>query len=162
MKLYHGSDQIVDEPQILQSERFLDFGSGFYTTTNLEQANRWSEKVINRRKKTTGYISIYELDLDEVKKHLHIIQFSEPNELWLNFISNCRLGKPSIAAYDMVIGPVADDNVYTTVKLFETGVLDKDETIKRLKIEKLFDQVLFHTEKSLSYCTYQSNIKLGD
>lgn len=54
----------------------------------------------------------------------------------------------------MVIGPVADDNVYLTVKLFETGVLEKEEAIKRLKIEKLFEQILFHTEKALVYCMF--------
>ena len=57
-------------------------------------------------------------------------------------------------AYDMVLGPVADDNVYATVKLFETGVLDREETIKRLKVETLYDQILFHTAKSLDFCKY--------
>jgi len=57
-------------------------------------------------------------------------------------------------AYDMVLGPVADDNVYTTVKLFETGILDREETIKRLKVEKLYDQILFHTTRSLDFCKY--------
>jgi len=41
-----------------------------------------------------------------------------------------------------------------TVKLFETGVLDKEEALKRLKVEKLFDQILFHTEKSLEFCVF--------
>ncbi len=40
------------------------------------------------------------------------------------------------------------------------GVLDKDETIKRLKVEKLYDQVLFHTEKALSLCSYKEFIEL--
>jgi hypothetical protein len=34
------------------------------------------------------------------------------------------------------------------------GVYDKDEAIKRLKVDKLYDQVLFHTEKSLKYCRF--------
>ena len=61
----------------------------------------------------------------------------------------------------MVIGPVADDNVYATVQLFETGVLDKDEALKRLRVEKLFDQVLFHTERALEFCVYKETILLG-
>jgi len=56
--------------------------------------------------------------------------------------------------YDIVSGPVADDNVYLSIKLFETGVLNKEETLKRLKIRKLFNQILFHSEKSLKYCQY--------
>lgn len=57
----------------------------------------------------------------------------------------------------MVIG----DNVYLTVKLFEVGVLDKDEAIRRLKVEKLFNQILFHNEKALKYCVYDSFENLG-
>jgi len=54
----------------------------------------------------------------------------------------------------LCIGPVSDDNICLTVKLFETGVLDKEEALKRLKVEKLFDQILFHTEKSLEFCVF--------
>lgn len=63
-------------------------------------------------------------------------------------------------AYDIILGSVADDNVYATVKLFETGVLDRDETIKRLRIEKLYDQVLFHTTESLDFCKYADAQKI--
>nr|WP_142414667.1 DUF3990 domain-containing protein [Hathewaya massiliensis] len=63
--------------------------------------------------------------------------------------------------YDIVIGPVADDNVYLSVKLFETGVLNKDEALKRLKIEKLFNQILFHSEKSLKFCSFDCYKDLG-
>ena len=38
MILYHGSNVLVTEPKILKQNRFLDFGFGFYTTTNKEQA----------------------------------------------------------------------------------------------------------------------------
>ena len=41
MTLYHGSLEIVEKPQILQANRPLDFGTGFYTTTSLQQAQRW-------------------------------------------------------------------------------------------------------------------------
>ena len=36
--LYHGSDVVVENPKILASARTLDFGAGFYTTTNSGQA----------------------------------------------------------------------------------------------------------------------------
>lgn len=34
MILYHGSNVVVSEPKLIQQNRFLDFGFGFYTTTN--------------------------------------------------------------------------------------------------------------------------------
>ena len=38
MILYHGSNVIVSEPKLIEQNRFLDFGFGFYTTTNKTQA----------------------------------------------------------------------------------------------------------------------------
>ena len=57
-------------------------------------------------------------------------------------------------AADMHIGPVADDNVYRSIRLFETGVLDAEETVKRLKTEVLQDQWTFHTEKLLTFVKF--------
>lgn len=159
--IYHGSTVVVDTPQILQSERLLDFGCGFYTTTSKEQASRWAQKVSVRRQMPEQFISVYDFDLSEAEKDLSVVRFEKADENWLNFICACRSGRGINDIYDVVLGPVADDNVYTTVQLFETGVLDKDETLKRLKVEKLFDQVLFHTQRSLEYCVYKKNIVIG-
>ncbi len=161
MILYHGSDCIVDEPKILGSDRFLDFGVGFYTTQNKEQAIRWADRVSARRKSSSKFISVYEINFNILKSELKIIEFYEPTEEWLNFVCNCRTGKTKID-YDIVIGPVADDTVYTTVILYENGVLDTDEAIKRLKVETLFNQVLFHSERSLKYLSFKEYVKLGD
>ena len=57
-------------------------------------------------------------------------------------------------AADIHIGPVADDNVYRSIRLFETGVLDAEETVKRLKTEVLQDQWAFHTEKLLAFVKF--------
>ena len=154
MILYHGSTMVVDKPEILQSERFLDFGTGFYTTTNKEQAIRWAVNVAVRRKTAIKIISAYEFDDQRAEKELKVIHFNRADELWLHFICACRSGKSHIEDYDMVFGPVADDNVYTTVQLFELGVLDEAETIKRLRVVELYNQVLFHTEKSLDLCRF--------
>jgi hypothetical protein len=162
LNIYHGSDVVVETPQILKSNRLLDFGTGFYTTSNREQATRWAEKVSIRNNTNNIYLSVYNFDIEKAKKELNIIEFSLPDEKWLDFITLNRRGKNLSHEYDIVIGSVADDNVYLTVKLFESGVLDKEEAIKRLKVEKLFDQILFHTNKALNYCIYHHYENLGD
>ena len=55
---------------------------------------------------------------------------------------------------DIHVGPVADDNVYRSIRLFETGVLDAEDTIKRLKTKVLHDQWVFHSEKALTYIRF--------
>ena len=57
MILYHGSTVIVDKPKVLLSERLVDFGAGFYTTTNREQAVRWAQRVSTRRSSADQIIS---------------------------------------------------------------------------------------------------------
>ena len=51
MILYHGSNVVVSEPRFIKQNRFLDFGFGFYTTTNKKQAIGFADKVYKRRKR---------------------------------------------------------------------------------------------------------------
>ncbi|MCL2421210.1 MAG: DUF3990 domain-containing protein [Defluviitaleaceae bacterium] len=154
MIIYHGSTVPVEKPQIMKSERKLDFGEGFYTTYNREQAIRWSERVAVRRKTSVRIITEYEFSLLDAEKSLQIISFNKPDEAWLDFISANRNGHALSKLYDIVIGPVANDVVYTAVLLYEQGLLDKDAAIKRLKVQALYNQILFHTDASLQFCNY--------
>ncbi|MDR0301191.1 MAG: DUF3990 domain-containing protein [Treponema sp.] len=154
MVIFHGSDIAVPEPKIVTGNRLLDFGQGFYTTSSPEQAKRWARRVRERKNSKEQIISIYEFDISAAEKDLTIIRFDSPDHAWLHFVTDCRIGKESNIGYDIVMGPVANDKVYASIQLFETGLLSEAETIIRLKVEKIFDQILFHTEKSLNYCSY--------
>lgn len=153
MNVFHGSLVVVKKPEIRLSERYLDFGNGFYTTMNEEQAIRWMIKQKERKKVDVGYVSKYDFDIEKAKSELKIICFDKANKKWLDFVSLNRKGQCK-DDYDIVIGPVADDGVYQVVKMYEIGVYDLKETLKRLKIEKLYNQVLFHSEKSLKYLKF--------
>lgn len=161
MIIYHGSNVVVEQPKILQSERMLDFGAGFYATSNKEQAVRWAERVADRREPKDQILSIYQFDLEAAERNLAIIRFDEPNSEWLDFVCANRSGREAAEPYNIVFGPVADDMVYTVVQYYENGVYDKNEAIKRLKVEKLFNQILFHTDKSLTYCRFTGFEKSG-
>jgi len=151
----------VKKPIIMPSERKLDFGEGFYTTYNREQAIRWAERVAARQKKDTRVITEYEFDLPAAEKVLGIVRFYEPDETWLDFISANRIGRKTSDSYDIAIGPVANDQVYTTVLLYELEILDKDTAIKQLRVQELYNQILFHTERSLQFCHYIRHEMIG-
>ena len=153
MKVYHGSLVVVEKPEIRVSDRYLDFGYGFYTTMNEKQAIKWTEKQKNRKGTNIGYISIYDLDIEKAESELKIIRFDKADKEWLDFVLANRKGQCQ-ETYDIVIGPVADDGVYEVVRFYEIGVYDLEETLKRLKVEELYNQVLFHTEKSLTYLKF--------
>lgn len=153
MICYHGSDTIVDAPKILEPSRPLDFGGGFYVTTSPEQAASWARRVSYRNNTHHPCVSRYLLDLDEAKKQLSVLVFEYANEAWLDFICANRSGQGP-GNYDIVIGPVADDRVYRVVVEYENGDLDKTAALKALRAEALCDQILFHTERALSFLHY--------
>lgn len=155
MKLFHGSTIIVENPKLMENQRFLDFGKGFYTTTNQNQAERWAIiKQKRMRSQTKAIVSIYQLPKNIFSdKLLQIQEYTKADEQWLDFVFQNRKGTAE-HNFDIVIGPVANDTLYATLSLYETGILSKTETIQRLKAHKLFDQVSFHTEKALSYLKF--------
>ena len=67
MILYHGSNVVVSSPKLIQQNRFLDFGFGFYTTTNKAQAIAFADKVYKRHKKAAKSLIFMRLTN---KKHL--------------------------------------------------------------------------------------------
>ena len=144
----------MKEPEIRPSEAFLDFGSGFYTTTSYAQAERWARIKMRRQSTPIGFVSVYEFDYEAARQQAEILRFDRADLDWLTFVVGSRRGERPIREADMYIGPVADDNVYRSIRLFETGVLDAQETVKRLKTEVLQDQWTFHTPRLLSFLTF--------
>ena len=106
------------------------------------------------------FLSVYKFDRRSAERDLIILDFESADKDWLNFVYSCRMGKPNHMDYDMVRGAVVDDTVYAAIQLFEMGLLDEEEKLKRLKIQKLYDQILFHTNRSLDYCHFVRVIEL--
>lgn len=147
MILYHGSNLVVEKPRILTPNRFLDFGTGFYTTSNFNQAKNFADKVVARKGEGKSTVSKYEFDENNCK--LNIWAFESADEAWLDFVSDNRNGISKDDEYDLIYGPVADDDIFRTFILYSTGVLSKEQTLKALKIKKLFNQYVFTNDKAL-------------
>lgn len=154
MKVYHGSLHHVKKPIADRGRSSTDFGKGFYTTTNFEQAKRWA---LNRQKATgkdaKAIVSVYEIEDNLLNSTTYKIEkFNSPDANWLSFVINCR--KSILHNYDIVFGPVADDKIYTTITLYESQVLTAEETVARLKVNEFFNQISFHNNKAISELKY--------
>ncbi len=160
MILYHGSTFLVDKPEIRIGKSFLDFGVGFYLTTSKKQAERWAKIKMNRNKADVGFVSIHDFDMEKAKSTLNLKEFPVADEEWLKFVADNRRGISGSEEADIHIGPVADDNIYQTIRLFETGAYDAEYTVKKLKTEVLHDQWALHTNKALSLLTYTDFFEL--
>lgn len=155
MILYHGSNVTVNQPMLIRQNRYLDFGFGFYTTTNREQAVNFAQKVTERRKIGNATLNTYLVDENVTFKECSLLRFDSPNEEWLDFFTANRQETYQGKKYDLIYGAVANDDVYRTITLYMTGVLDKKQTLEALKIRKLFNQLVFTTENSLKYLHFE-------
>ena len=139
MKLYHGSREIVEYPEIRKAKYNKDFYFGFYCTKYPEQAKRWATRF-----GVKGYINSYEYTPD---KNLNCLYFKEMTEEWLDFIVACRSGKPH--GYDIVEGPMADDTIYNYVQNFIDGKISRSAFWELAKFKHPTHQISFHTISAL-------------
>ena len=84
---------------------------------------------------------------------MNVLFFDGPSAEWFDFIIRNRKGTFT-HDYDIILGPVADDSVYDTLFLFESGYITREEAIRELNSAKLDGQILFYTDKSLECITY--------
>ena len=56
--------------------------------------------------------------------------------------------------YDLILGPMANDDVYRTFTLYTAGILTKEQ----LKIKKLYDQLVLTSVKALSYLRFVGTV----
>lgn len=149
MILYHGSNVEVRQPRLLEGQRPLDFGPGFYTTSDLEQASKWAERTSRIRKAGSSLVSVYEVDEDQLSE-LKTLAFGAPDRKWLRFVAANRRRLAEDDGWDIVSGPVANDQTMPTLMLFLDGLLTEDEAIARLLPQKLKDQFVFKTAPALA------------
>ncbi|MDR3012854.1 MAG: DUF3990 domain-containing protein [Chitinispirillales bacterium] len=158
MQLFHASNLEINSPKLVNRTQTLDFGGGFYTTSNREQAEEFALKVYARRKKE-GSPTVNVYDLDERAQQLNILKFESPSNKWLDFVvHNRRNGRKE--NYDLIVGPVANDDVFAIIVLYEDGQLTKSAAIRRFKVKKLFNQYVFCTEKALSTLAFIESYKV--
>lgn len=156
MIVYHGSSEIVKQPDVLHSYRPLDFGKGFYVTTNIEQAERWAHRKAELQDGKTSYINVYDMSEDEAA--FKIKSFDDDLIEWIDFVCDCRDGKTDYLSYDIIKGKVANDKVFRVVDLYHTGVWDKDRAIQEIKVYPGYDQIAFISQTAIdSLLKFQSS-----
>jgi len=154
--LYHGSNQVVDVIDYKKCRPYKDFGLGFYLTIYTEQAKRMASR-------TAGIyggnpvVSIFEYN-EDAASGLNIKIFDEPTAEWAHFVMNNRnkffkdiasANCNTDAKYDIVVGPVANDDMVTLFREFETGVRSLDFLAESLKHpRRMTNQYSFHTVRA--------------
>jgi hypothetical protein len=148
--LYHGSNVVVEKPQILISGFYKDFGYGFYCTKLEKQARKWA-----LTKRGASIVSLYNY---EPAEDLKILSFPVMTDEWLDFVVDCRRGIKH--DYDIVEGPMADDQIWDYVEDFMEGVITREAFWVLVKFKYPTHQIVFCTQKSLDSINFKESISL--
>jgi hypothetical protein len=149
MEVYHGGYCPVESPKIIAGKYAKDFGTGFYCTELKEQAVRWAKRY------DTPTLGFYEFKLTN---NLKILHFKEMTEEWLGFIVNCRKGIKH--DYDIVIGAMANDQIYNYISDYVNGVLTKEQFWVLAKFKRPTHQIGFCTNDALKCLTFIKSKKI--
>lgn len=162
MKLYHGSENIIEKPVYGKGARYNDYGKGFYCTENIELAKEWA-----CAKQKNGYANIYDLDLSE----LNVLNLNSASYNILNWLAiladnrtywqNGSIAEPAknyikenflpdISAYDVIIGYRADDSYFSFAQDFVSGVISFQKLAQAMRLGKLGEQIVLKSPKAFA------------
>lgn len=154
MKLYHGSNIVVNNPEITKGKPYKDFGQGFYLSDMVEQAKEMAQRVVERvGAEQTPVVSTFEFD-DSVMTDgsLKVKRFETYTEEWAEFVMRNRDRKTPqpYHDYDIVYGPIADDGIVRQMRRYEMGDITLKELMQELQYPlKITFQYFFGSERAL-------------
>ncbi len=160
VRLYHGSEVIVERPEFGKGARHNDYGKGFYCTENPELAREWA-----CAKQKNGYVNIYDMDM----KGLSVLNLNDPQYNILNWLAiladnrtywqNGSISEDAkdyikthflldISGYDVIIGYRADDSYFSFAQDFVAGVISLEKLSEAMRLGKLGEQIVLKSPKA--------------
>ena len=106
-------------------------------------------------------VSVYEYNEHYAQKDLIVHTFTKPDGEWLDYIKQNRQKQYNGQFYDVVIGPVANDDVFASIRLFERGILSLETFIIELKTWVYTDQYCLKSSKALQYLSFCEAFEVG-
>jgi len=153
MILYHGSNMKIEEPDLMHSKPFKDFGRGFYLSADKQQAWEMASQKVNQTRE--GKAEVTEFLFDETQMTsglLQVLSFPDYCEEWARFVlaNRNKDNTHPVHGYDIVYGPIADDGVTYQLRRYEGGVISLPRLVEELKYTKgITFQYFFGTERAL-------------
>ena len=159
-KIYHGSKDIVKQPEYGKGKTYNDYGLGFYCTDTIEMAKEWGVD-----KTQDGYANEYEIDTQNLK----ILDLNEEKYSILHWLSilleNREFDIPSALAqeakeyilnnfkvdyknYDIIIGYRADDSYFSFAQDFINGTISFRQLANAMHLGNLGQQFVLKSKKA--------------
>ncbi len=176
MRIYHGSDHIIQKPEYGKGRINNDYGQGFYCTEDINLAREWAVDI-NR----DGYVSYYDIDTSAMR----IIRLNSPDYCilhWITVLLNNRkfeldtpLAKeacrylnayflPDLSCADIIIGYRADDSYFSYAQDFVNGIISVSQLSKAMHLGNLGEQVFLRSRKAFNALSFSGseNVSAGE
>lgn len=169
IKLYHGSEKIVQKPLYNYGKSDNDYGRGFYCTKDVELAKEWA-----CQKDKDGFVNSYSLDASGLNiLYLNSKKYSVLH--WLSILVHNRevddlenreavefLKKNysiDTSKFDLIVDYRADDSYFTFARDFINDAITIQSLTKAMRLGKLGLQVMVKSEEAfnrLQFLGYES------
>lgn len=165
--LYHGSEQLVEEPTFGKGRVNNDFGLGFYCTESEALAKEWAVSSLRN-----GFANRYTLDTE----YLNILNLNSPDYTILNWIAVlvehrlfsiktpvARRAKRylidhfgvNVNAYDLITGYRADDSYFDYAESFLNNGISVEQLARAMRLGKLGEQIVVKSQFAFSRLRYE-------
>lgn len=150
--LFHGAkSEIIENISLEHSKKHVDFGCGFYMGDNYEQ----SLDFVSQTKDgsiyvlETNYKDLKVLNLDIGLDWMLLIALNRGKlEEYKNSPLYKRLNE-ILKKYDVIIAPIADNRMFTTIDDFVGSAITSEQAIHALRDLSLGKQYVFRSEKAV-------------
>lgn len=170
IKVYHGSDHIIRNPEYLGRRDDNDYGNGFYTTEYEDRARSWA--ALNGRPEKS-IVNVYELDT----KELHVLDLNDRGVLaWIaEVIANRGTNQEAAAIvgnrlvelyrvdsgqYDIIKGYRADDSYTQVIEAFLLNQINVEEVERLFYKGSLGNQIFLKSEKAFASILWQTSYEV--
>ena len=159
MILFHGTNENFPQIDLSKCKPYKDFGQGFYLTTIQEQAERMALRTTRMYGGSPCVIKFSVEDTILSSPELSVKTFEGPTEEWAKFvitnrnynkIENPQEDNNADNRYDIVFGPIANDDLALLFRQFAGGLISVETLVNEMKFKKLTNQYSFHTERAIA------------
>ena len=162
MKLYHGSDHIVEAPTFGLGKPYNDYGLGFYCTQHPDMAGEWAvgfdhDGFVNEYDFDTNGLKIVDLDAPEfttlhwlavlLANRWFDVRAPIANEAREYLLANFAV---DLSKADVVEGYRADDSYFTFAQDFINGTISYRQLGNAMRLGELGRQVVVKSERAFS------------
>lgn len=162
IKLYHGSQKIIEAPTCKGGKIYNDYGQGFYCTRHIDLAKEWAVD-----EDSDGYVNVYELEM----KGLRVLNLNDDKYSilhWLTILLEhraMRMGGPvadegmeflknnyhlDISEFDVIVGYRADDSYFSFARAFVSNSISINQLKQAMYLGELGEQYFIKSEKAFS------------